>query len=76
MFLSSVFESAQLVSTQLSDKLSTIITYVSLTFSYYLGIGITSLVGKFFKKNFLYGQRKRISHWHTPNRKTDLDTMF
>jgi|GEM_PF-1553096 hypothetical protein len=51
-----------------------VITLVSLTLTYFLGIGPTSVIGKIINKKFLSLAQE--SSWEKTNYKTDVRKMF
>ncbi len=58
----------------LEDKILKVLTQTSLTFTYFLGIGLTSIVGKIVNKKFLPSAKK--SSWQKANYMTDIKKMF
>lgn len=49
--------------TSFGENLATIVNSVLLTFVYLVGIGLTSLAAKLFKKSFLDLEPKKDSYW-------------
>lgn len=58
----------------LEDKFLKALTFISLSLTYFIGIGLTALVGKLVDKKFLPQSKK--SSWQKANYKTDIRKMF
>ena len=62
------------VSQFLEEKFLKIITLISLSFTYFIGIGLTAVFGKIIGKKFL--QTNLGSSWEKTNYKNDIKKMF
>lgn len=56
---------------------SKIFTFIVLFLIYFLGIGITSLIGKLFNKDFLkIGNSKVKTSWHKYHSSNNMEKMY
>jgi len=49
------------------DDIASIVNFILLTFVYFLGVGITSIVAKISRKHFLELKTERNSYWSELN---------
>lgn len=49
------------------DDISSVVNFLLLTFVYFLGVGVTSIVAKISGKHFLELNRKKDSYWSELN---------
>tara|TARA_Y100000310_G_scaffold167546_2_gene167422 strand:- start:61990 stop:62229 length:240 start_codon:yes stop_codon:yes gene_type:complete len=49
------------------EDIASIVNFILLTFVYFLGVGLTSVIAKIFGKRFLEFKKEKKSHWSDLN---------